>query len=341
MQIGIDENDPNILHFNVEIEGGKTCDLKYRIGDNVFTAAQDFLTQNNLPQHHLDTVAHFITENTQGFKPQTTILPALQRKKFPIKNYEKLQELLRVGCRTDNELIAIATMAQFIKSGKGFYLTIEMKTAIAILLDYALQHHEILPPLFDLFGGLCLKCLDSVKYFETISAYSQLFGVVSSMIDNGTITMPIKIMFIKFLANSFITTPPEMYMNMVYSTYGKLLPFLLNEMTLAVTNNNLNMQGAIAGVVLNLSISAINSSIAGMLADGLYELASQLYVISNDETIRAILLLSIGNFIKQDVLARNEFIKKEELITSIKASQNQNIQAIWKEINELIYGVSN
>ena len=146
MQIGLDSSDPNLLHFDVEMEDGQKFDLPYKLGTNIFTAAHDFLMNNNLPYHHLNDVANFLEQNTRGLKPQTTILPATQRKTFPIKNYDKLEELLRPGCPSDADLIAVATMSQFIKAGKGFHLTPEMKSTISTLVLYATNNYTILPP---------------------------------------------------------------------------------------------------------------------------------------------------------------------------------------------------
>ncbi|ELP85647.1 hypothetical protein EIN_409560, partial [Entamoeba invadens IP1] len=296
---------------------------------------------DNLPKEHLDTVAKFIEENTKGVKPQTTILPCLQRKTFAIKNYEKVEELLRNVCTTDEQLITLATMTQFIKAGKGFHLTPEMKEMIQLLVQHCEIDQTKLPPVLDLFGGLCLKCMDAVKYFETVSVYSTLQHTVFEMIKNNTATGPIKVMFIKFLANCFVTTPPEIFMHVVHSTYPDLYAFFRTEMTAAIQSNNLNVQGAISGVLLNLSISAINSSIAGMLADGLFDFLIELFMITTDDNTRAVLLLGIGNFMKQDFLVRRDFIKNTKLMDIIKNNKNKTIQAINDEINELVLGVSN
>ncbi|KAL7713571.1 PUL domain-containing protein [Entamoeba marina] len=341
MQIGVDGQDPNLLHFDVEVEDGRKLDLEYRIGSNVYTAAFDFIQKNELPQTYLDQVANFIVENTQYLKPQTTILPSLQRKLFPIKNYDKLQELLRSACSNDEQIIAISTMAQFIKAGKGFHLTEDHRKAIDLLVEYSLVNIDLLPPTFDLFSGLCLKCMDAVKYFETTSVYSKFFNLVYKLIVDKIATMPIKIMFFKFIANCFVTTPPELFMQMVHSTYAQLLPLLKEEMLIAAEANNSNMQTAIAAILLNLSISAINSSIAGMLAEGLFDALIQHYVMACDNTIRALLLLGIGNFITQDYLVRKEFINQRTLVDAIKANPDQTIQKIWNEINTTINGVSN
>lgn len=341
MQVGLDGNDPNILHFDVEMEDGQKYDLPYRIGTNIFTAAHDFLMTNNLPYHHLNDVANFLEQNTKGMKPQTTILPALQRKTFPIKNYDKLEELLRPACPTDADLIAVATMSQFIKAGKGFHLTLEMKSTITTLTNYVINNTNLLPPLFDLFGGLCLKCLDAVKYFEITNIYSQLFTTIFELYSNNSISTPQKIMFVKFVANCFVTCPPEMFMQMVHSTYGKLIPMVKNEFYSALQQNNINMQTAIVGLLLNLTICAISSSLASMMADGIYELVIELFLKAIDDSVKGLLMLSIGNFVHQDQTVRLEFIRKNDIIEKMKNEQDNTIKAIWKELNELVFGVSN
>lgn len=341
MQIGLDSGDPNILHFDVEMEDGTKFDLPYQLGTNIFTAAHDFLMKNNLPYSHLNDVANFIEQNTKGMKPQTTILPALQRKTFPIKNYDKLEELLRVACPTDGDLIAVATMAQFIKAGKGFSLTAEMKQTISTLVVYALNNFSLFPPLFDLFGGLCLKCTDAVKYFETTNVYSQLSACIFELYEKNTITMPQKIMFIKFVANCFVTCPPELFMEMVHSTYGKLMPMLKTEYEKAVTDKNVNMETAIVGVLLNFTIAAISSSLASMMAEGIYEMVLDMFVKTEEQTVKALLMLAIGNFVQQDQTIRLEFMQKKEIVERMKSETDTTIQAIWKELNELVFGVSN
>lgn len=341
MQIGLDGNDPNILHFDVEMENGQKYDLPYRLGSNIFTAASDFLTNNNLPYSHLNEVAEFLDQNTKNMKPQTTILPALQRKIFPIRNFDKLEEGLRPACPTDADLIAVATMSQFIKAGKGFHLTLEMKSTIKTLVSFVINNTNLLPPLFDLFGGLCLKCLDAVKFFETENIFSQLFLTINCLYENNTISNPQKVMFIKFLANCFVTCPPEMFMQMVHSTYGKLLPMLKNEFYKGLEQNNVNIQTAVVGVLLNLTICAISSSLASMMAEGIYEMVVEMFLKANDDSVKALLMLAIGDFVQQDQTVRLEFMRRNDIIEKMKNEEDKTIKAIWKELNELVFGVSN
>ncbi|KAK3372311.1 PUL domain-containing protein [Podospora didyma] len=64
--------------FDVDIEEGKpTLKLPYNLADNPYDAATKFLSDNELPITYLESVARFISENTQGVNiGQATEVPA-------------------------------------------------------------------------------------------------------------------------------------------------------------------------------------------------------------------------------------------------------------------------
>ena len=54
--------------FSIELDDKRTLKLPYNITEDAWFAAQKFIDKHSLSQYHLDQVANFITQNTQGMQ---------------------------------------------------------------------------------------------------------------------------------------------------------------------------------------------------------------------------------------------------------------------------------
>lgn len=315
--------------FDVDVkDGAPPLKLPYNLNENPYTAAERFLSENELPSSYVEEIVKFITDNTEGISlNQSTSNPYVDNQ---IKRI--IPQLNYLSFDNDNSLIMLKGIKKFNElEDRKFsneqlieienYLKDKKYNELLEISEFILENWGNKLVSFDLLRLIILKLNDPPK---------KLSEFLKIGLDKSNLV--IYYMTLRMLANIF-SNPKWGELIITDNLISTQILDLINEAEFNQDKNSVNISNAISTLILNYSIYTVKFKSLNLLNKLLILLnrkGFEIGKISSESAYRLSVSYGNLNYISSEIKFSPEFNHfKTQMLQSFN---EERFQSVFKEI---------